>query len=100
MREESSSVGRNDHRTSGGKAANVSASLFFSIAPSTVFLVLLCGAVLLYGVIYPNIHVVVASLQRDTGWSFANYREVLSQNIVLESIFASVGVSVLTVLFC
>jgi iron(III) transport system permease protein len=30
----------------------------------------------------------------------ANYREVLSQNIVLESIFASVGVSVLTVLFC
>ncbi|MCA1574051.1 MAG: iron ABC transporter permease, partial [Acidobacteria bacterium] len=39
-------------------------------------------------------------LQRETGWSFANYREVLAQNIVLESIFASVGVSVLTVLFC
>jgi iron(III) transport system permease protein len=56
--------------------------------------------VLLYGVIYPNLHVVIASLQRDAGWSLANYRDVLSQNIVLESIFASVGVSALTVLFC
>jgi iron(III) transport system permease protein len=61
---------------------------------------LITTVVLLYGVIYPNLHVVVASLQQDSGWSLANYREVLSQNIVLESIFASVGVSVLTVLFC
>lgn len=58
------------------------------------------AVVLLYGVIYPNLHVVIASLQRDAGWSLANYREVLSQNIVLESIFASVSVSVFTVLFC
>ena len=61
---------------------------------------LIVGVVLLYGVIYPNLHVVIASLQSDGGWSLANYRQVLSQNIVLESIFASVGVSVLTVLFC
>jgi iron(III) transport system permease protein len=62
--------------------------------------VLITGVVLLYGVIYPNLHVLVASLQSDAGWSLANYRQVLSQNIVLESIFASVGISVLTVLFC
>jgi iron(III) transport system permease protein len=61
---------------------------------------LITGVVLLYGVIYPNLHVLVASLQSDTGWSLANYRDVLSQNIVLESIFASVAISVLTVLFC
>ena len=61
---------------------------------------LITASVLLYGVIYPNLHVVIASLQRNAGWSLANYREVLSQNIVLESIFASVGVSVLTVVFC
>jgi iron(III) transport system permease protein len=61
---------------------------------------LITAVVLIYGVIYPNLHVVVASLRSDTGWSFANYRGVLSQRIVLESIFASVGVSVLTVLFC
>ncbi len=71
------------------------------VSPSPRLLLwLIVAVVLLYGVVYPNLHVVVASLQRDAGWSLANYREVLSQNIVLESIFASVGVSVLTVLFC
>jgi iron(III) transport system permease protein len=93
------SVGQSHHRTSGGKAAAVSPRLPISASPRLI-LVLITGVVLLYGVIYPNLHVLVASLQRDTGWSLANYREVLSQNIVLESIFASVGVSVLTVLFC
>jgi iron(III) transport system permease protein len=83
--------GGRHHRTSGGKAAALSPRLI---------LLLIVATVLLYGVIYPNLHVVLASLQRNAGWSLANYREVLSQNIVLESIFASVGVSVLTVLFC
>lgn len=92
-------MGRSRHRTSSGKAADPSPLLPFFVSPR-LLLALLTGLVLLYGVIYPNLHVVVASLQRDAGWSLANYREVLSQNIVLESIFASVGVSVLTVLFC
>jgi len=91
MSEERSTVGQGDHRTSGGKAADVSPRLI---------LLLIVATVLLYGVIYPNLHVVVTSLQSDAGWSLAHYREVLSQNIVLESIFASVGVSALTVLFC
>jgi iron(III) transport system permease protein len=85
------------HRTSGGEGD--SPRLPVSVSPR-LLLVLITGAVLLYGVIYPNFHVVVASLQRDGMWSLTNYREVLSQNIVLESIFASVGISVLTVLFC
>jgi iron(III) transport system permease protein len=71
----------------------------FSLSPRLI-LWLIVAVVLLYGVIYPNLHVVVASLQRDASWSLTNYREVLSQGIVLESIFASVGISVLTVLFC
>ena len=84
-------VGRSRHRTSGGKAASVSPRLI---------LYLIVGVVLLYGVIYPNLHVVVASLQQNGNWSLANYVQALSRTIVLESIFASVGVSVLTVLFC
>lgn len=71
----------------------------FPVSPR-LLLGLITGVVLLYGVIYPNLHVVIASLQQDANWSLANYRQALSQTIVLESIFASVGISVLTVLFC
>ena len=85
------SVGRSHHRTSNGKAAKLSPRLI---------LFLIVAFVLLYGVIYPNIHVVVASFQQNGNWSLANYVQALSQAIVLESIVASVGVSVLTVLFC
>lgn len=80
-------------------SGSVSPRLPVSLSPR-LLLTLITGIVLLYGVIYPNLHVVVASLQRDGIWSLTNYREVLSQNIVLESILTSVGISVLTVLFC
>lgn len=56
--------------------------------------------VLLYGVIYPNLHVVIASLQKDGRWSLGNYAVALSQSVVLEAVIASVGISVLTVLLC
>ena len=65
-----------------------------------VGLVLITGVVLLYGVIYPNISVVVSSLQRDGIWTLANYREILSQGIVLEAIISSIGLSAGTVLLC
>src|SRR5258705_3313155 len=84
------SVGRSHHRTSDGKAAKLS--------PRPI-LFLIVTLVLLYGVIYPNIHVVVASFQQNGNWSASNYVQALSV-IVLESIMASVGVSVLTVLSC
>src|SRR5688572_23110965 len=107
-------VGRSHHHTSGGKAATAdlagsdsasspnvglpqSPRAHFSFSPRLIFWQVV-AVVLLYDVIYPNLHVVVASLQQEGNWSLANYREVLSQSIVLESIFASVGISALTVL--
>ena len=77
------SVGRSHHRTSDGKAAKLSPRLM---------LFLIVVIVLLYGVIYPNIHVVVASFQQNGNWSVSNYVQALSRVIVLESILASVGV--------
>jgi iron(III) transport system permease protein len=63
-------------------------------------LLVITAVVLIYGVIYPNLFVVATSLQRDDTWTLANYREVLSQSIVLEAILNSIGLSVLTVLLC
>ena len=63
-------------------------------------LLLVTAIVLLYGVIYPNLSVVISSFQRAGTWTLANYREILSQRIVLEAIVSSLGLSVATVLFC
>lgn len=67
---------------------------------SFLLLFLITAVVLLYGVIYPNLAVLTTSFQRNDQWTFANYREVLSQSIVLEAISNSVGLSALTVLLC
>ena len=67
---------------------------------SRLILLLIVCVVLLYGVIYPNLHVVLLSLQREGNWSLQNYREVLAQRIVLKAIFSSVAISILTVVFC
>jgi iron(III) transport system permease protein len=66
----------------------------------SAILVLVTLLVLIYGVIYPNLFVVATSLQRDGAWTLANYREVLSQSVVLEAILNSIGLSVFTVLLC
>ena len=63
-------------------------------------LIVITLLVLIYGVIYPNLFVVATSLQRDGAWTFANYREVLAQSVVLEAIVNSIGLSVFTVLLC
>ena len=63
-------------------------------------LFLITAVVLLYGVIYPNLSVVITSFQRAGNWTLANYREVLSQRIVIEAIVSSLGLSVGTVLLC
>ena len=65
-----------------------------------LLLVLLTALVLLYGVVYPNISIVAGSLEHNGEWSLANYRLVLSQKIVIESILTSIGISSLTVVFC
>jgi iron(III) transport system permease protein len=56
--------------------------------------------VLVYGVIYPNVSVVISSFQRDGSWTLANYSEVLSQRVVLVSIVSSLGLSIGTVVLC
>ncbi|MEP6635646.1 MAG: iron ABC transporter permease [Acidobacteriota bacterium] len=68
--------------------------------PARLVLIITTAIVLLYGVIYPNLHIVLSSLQRNGGWSVANYREVLSQSATLEAVVTSLAVSILTVLFC
>ena len=55
----------------------------------SVALLFVTAIVLLYGVIYPNLSVVIVSFQRAGTWTLANYREVLSQRIVIESIVSS-----------
>ena len=72
-----------------------------SLRPSPRLLLLLITLlVLLYGIVYPNLDTVIASLQRDGHWSPANYFEVLSQRVALEAVFTSVGVSIATVILC
>jgi iron(III) transport system permease protein len=66
----------------------------------SVALLLVTAIVIVYGVIYPNISVVLSSFQRGGSWTLANYREILSQRIVIEAIVSSLGLSVGTVVFC
>src|SRR5262245_46738284 len=66
----------------------------------SVALFLLTALVIVYGVIYPNVSVVINSFQRAGSWTLANYREILSQGIVIEAIVSSVGLSIGTVLLC
>lgn len=63
-------------------------------------LFLVTALVLLYGVVYPNISVVSSSLQQNGVWTLANYRDVLSQRVVIEAILNSLGLSIGTVILC
>lgn len=68
--------------------------------PSSLIPLLLVALVLVYGVIYPNLHLVLASLQRDGAWTFANYIDAFSERATLEAIWSSVLLSLLTVALC
>jgi iron(III) transport system permease protein len=73
----------------------------FILHPSVFILALLVFVVLLYGVVYPNLRVLTASLQSVEGiWSLGNYREALTQRAVLEATWTSAGVSLMTVILC
>ncbi len=73
---------------------------FSKLTSPRFLLILITAVVLLYGVIYPNLHVILASLERNGSWSLLNYRDALSQAVVFEAIISSVVLSVLTVIFC
>ena len=89
---------RNDERKS--KALPFAQHSAFSVQGSSFLLAFTVFIVLLYGVIYPNLHVLTASLQADGAWSLANYRAVLSQSTTLEAAISSVVLSLLTVVLC
>jgi iron(III) transport system permease protein len=65
-----------------------------------LLLLLLTSLVLLYGVIYPNLHLISESFQQDGRWSLQSYSAALSQSTVIEAIFNSIGLSLATVFFC
>ncbi len=75
-------------------------SISFILHPSSLILALLVALVLLYGVVYPNLHVLLASLQRGGAWTLSNFADALAQRATLEAIRASVLLSVLTVALC
>jgi iron(III) transport system permease protein len=68
--------------------------------PSSLILFLVVFLVLVYGVIYPNLQVLLASLQRDGAWTFSNYAEAFSQRATLEAMWTSIVLSLLTVALC
>src|ERR1044072_7331659 len=70
------------------------------VAKDRILLLAVAIVVLVYGVIYPNAAVVVSSFVRDGVWSLANYREVLTQRIVIEATVSGLGLSIATVAFC
>lgn len=67
---------------------------------SAYILFLFVALVLFYGVIYPNLHVLVASFERDGTWTLSNYVEAFSQSSTVEAMWSSVLLSLLTVGFC
>ena len=66
----------------------------------SVTLFLITAVVLVYGIIYPNLSVLLISFQRAGYWTIANYRDLLSQRLVIEAIASSLSLSIGTVLLC
>lgn len=75
-------------------------SSYFIPHPSSLILALVVFVVLLYGVIYPNLRVLLSSLEVNGEWSLGSYGEMLRQRAVWEAAISSVVLSLLTVLLC
>lgn len=67
------------------------------VRPSSLILWFIVAVVLLYGVIYPNLHVLTAALERNGSWSLGNFTEALSERAVREAAWSSLWLSLLTV---
>ena len=99
MRDEGGGM-RDEERTKAMTSIHRSS---FRIHPSSFIphpLSLILAVVLLYGVIYPNLHVLTASLEVNGSWSLENYRDALSHSTTFEAATSSVVLSLLTVAFC
>jgi iron(III) transport system permease protein len=62
--------------------------------------VLVVFVVLLYGVVYPNLRVLTAALSVNGEWSLSGFYELLTRRAVLEAVWASIWLSILTVVLC
>lgn len=95
-------IGAKGQRGKGERAKTPLSFYPFTLFPfsPSVSLFLAVAVVLLYGVVYPNLHLLTASLESGGRWSLANYALALSQRSVLEAAWNSLGVSILTVLLC
>ncbi|MBA3765813.1 MAG: iron ABC transporter permease [Acidobacteria bacterium] len=68
--------------------------------PSALIPSLIVGVVLLYGVVYPNLHIIIATVEQGGGVGAGGLTGIFLRRAVLEAAAASVGLSVLTVLLC
>ncbi len=68
--------------------------------PLSIIPYLIVGVVLLYGVIYPNFHIIIATLEQGGGAGTGGLTGIFLRRAVLEAAAASIGLSVLTVLLC
>jgi iron(III) transport system permease protein len=68
--------------------------------PSSLILSLFVGVVLLYGVVYPNLHIIIATLAQGGGAGAGGLAEIFLRRAVLEAAAASVCLSIATVLLC
>jgi iron(III) transport system permease protein len=67
---------------------------------STFLPALVVFVVLIYGVIYPNLKVLTSAFSVNNEWRLSGFFELLTQRAVLEALWASILLSVLTVLLC
>lgn len=75
-------------------------NLFRSESLARLTLLFVIALVILYGVVYPNFSVLTGSLQQGGAWSFGNYTAAFAQRSVIEAMWTSICVSLLTVMLC
>ncbi|HUQ32281.1 MAG TPA: iron ABC transporter permease [Pyrinomonadaceae bacterium] len=82
------------------KASSLIQRSAFSVQRSAFLPALVVFVVLIYGVIYPNLKVLTSAFSVGNEWRLSGFFELLTQRAVLEALWASILLSVLTVLLC
>ncbi|MEW6730386.1 MAG: iron ABC transporter permease [Acidobacteriota bacterium] len=62
-----------------------------------LFLILV-ALVLVWGVVYPNLTIIITSLQRDNNWTLANYRDMAASLSIIRAAWNSFWISLATVI--
>src|SRR4030095_8404730 len=76
------------------------ASYFTRLSIPRLALLAITAVRMLYGVVYPNLAVLKASLRNNDSWTVAHYTSVLSQRSTIEALANSVILSVGTFVLC